>query len=641
MDFPTGGGGAPASSVASFRPPRRRVSVVQRDRTPCQNHTDILSQYDFDSEDGPTSAQAVILDFDAYAVKYIGYVHSRGLHNCRAVPAFTTCISKEVLARAENGTMGYAKRFCKWVPVQGLTRFINHLGVENDTGSGGTCDPDEVYIKLLTPTAIYLKNWRLSRRVIYSRHVTRLRLTYAYTVDIGSPATYDHYATSNGKPGRVFTAQVVDDDPVVVDIRNRTITAARRERRFQQQLSAGDDEGPGADAVWAAVVEQTLEVLNRYNDSSREALTAAAFQVFKITGDEEDLLDTLQRLARLAITAAAKDAIRADSVDDLISALRKSTEDRHERTMLGSSWARVQFDMVLYAAIRNKWKALVFLIFDCALDITNAYHEIELHAEQLAPLGDNEPFVSQLRATLEFFNEECGGVRLREQEAELLAASDSGDHEVVRRLLDTGVGVNHATFVENGNKWTALMAASYKGHTDIVVLLLAHEGVDVNQGRTDDGQTALMIASMVGHAGIVALLLAHEGVDVNQGTTADGMTALMIASYHVHADVVALLLAHEGVEVRTALMWARRADVVPGTPRVLARVAVVALIRAHERAAAAAVDALWRGDDIMVSVAGQQVELSMVTPDMEAMMTPEEYDEYFQLVDDGDENDRW
>jgi ankyrin repeat protein len=380
--------------------------------------------------------------------------------------------------------------------------------------------------------------------------------------------------------------------------------------------------------------------------------------------------------------------------------------------MLGSSWARVQFDMVLYAAIRNKWKALVFLIFDCALDITNAYHEIELHAEQLAPLGDNEPFVSQLRATLEFFNEECGGVRLREQEAELLAASDSGDHEVVRRLLDTGVGVNHATFVENGNKWTALMAASYKGHTDIVVLLLAHEGVDVNQGkptngmtallfasvegyadtvalllghegvdvnqgttddgmtalmwasynghadvvalllahegvdvnqgRTDDGQTALMWASQVGHADIVALLLAHEGVDVNQGTTADGgRTALMIASYHVRADVVALLLAHEGVEVRTALMWARRADVVPGTPRVLARVAVVALIRAHERAAAAAVDALWRGDDIMVSVAGQQVELSMVTPDMEAMMTPEEYDEYFQLVDDGDENDRW
>ena len=56
------------------------------------------------------------------------------------------------------------------------------------------------------------------------------------------------------------------------------------------------------------------------------------------------------------------------------------------------------------------------------------------------------------------------------------------------------------------------MCASFKGHAGAVELLLAHEGIDVNQTNTS-GKTALMWASIEGHADAVERLLAHEGLD--------------------------------------------------------------------------------------------------------------------------------
>ena len=59
------------------------------------------------------------------------------------------------------------------------------------------------------------------------------------------------------------------------------------------------------------------------------------------------------------------------------------------------------------------------------------------------------------------------------------------------------------------DKWTALMKASYKGHANIVDLLLAK---GANQYiESDKGMTALMVASKWGHADVVKLLLAANG----------------------------------------------------------------------------------------------------------------------------------
>jgi ankyrin repeat protein len=159
----------------------------------------------------------------------------------------------------------------------------------------------------------------------------------------------------------------------------------------------------------------------------------------------------------------------------------------------------------------------------------------------------------------------------------LRAASMRGYTDVVALLLaHEGVDVNHQGY----HGVTALMSASIRGYTDVVALLLAHEGVDVNQWTTDTGCTALFYASEQGYADVVRHLLGHAGVKVNQGTTDTGWTALMTASLNGNKDVVALLLGHEGVDVNhrstddsmTALMAAS----------VEGHADVVALLLAHE-----------------------------------------------------------
>ena len=59
---------------------------------------------------------------------------------------------------------------------------------------------------------------------------------------------------------------------------------------------------------------------------------------------------------------------------------------------------------------------------------------------------------------------------------------------------------------------------------EVVSMLLAKEGVDVNQAMVNDGATPLFIASQNGHCEVVSMLLAKEDVDVNQATN-DGIHA--------------------------------------------------------------------------------------------------------------------
>ena len=53
-----------------------------------------------------------------------------------------------------------------------------------------------------------------------------------------------------------------------------------------------------------------------------------------------------------------------------------------------------------------------------------------------------------------------------------------------------------------------------KGHCEVVSMLLANEGVDVNKAA--DNEVAPPIASQNDHCEVVSMLLAKEGVDVNK-----------------------------------------------------------------------------------------------------------------------------
>uniref|UniRef100_A0A803TDC5 Uncharacterized protein n=1 Tax=Anolis carolinensis TaxID=28377 RepID=A0A803TDC5_ANOCA len=114
----------------------------------------------------------------------------------------------------------------------------------------------------------------------------------------------------------------------------------------------------------------------------------------------------------------------------------------------------------------------------------------------------------------------------------------SAAHSAVGVLLRAGANVD-CTDTEGR---TALRAAAWGGHEDIVATLLEH-GADVNRADTE-GRTALIAAAYMGHREIVALLLAH-GAHVDH-TDVDGRTALSVAALCVPA--MAKVLREEHLE---------------------------------------------------------------------------------------------
>ena len=120
-----------------------------------------------------------------------------------------------------------------------------------------------------------------------------------------------------------------------------------------------------------------------------------------------------------------------------------------------------------------------------------------------------------------------------EAKDELYEAASAGEVEVVRILLQSGVGPN-----VRKHSLTALMSASLNGHVEVVRLLL--EGGAAINSTDGMGHTALIRASEQGHAEVVHLLLG--GRAAHDSKTSFGDTALIRASEGGHADVVRLLL---------------------------------------------------------------------------------------------------
>ncbi|RLN14235.1 hypothetical protein BBJ28_00024885, partial [Nothophytophthora sp. Chile5] len=119
----------------------------------------------------------------------------------------------------------------------------------------------------------------------------------------------------------------------------------------------------------------------------------------------------------------------------------------------------------------------------------------------------------------------------------LMRAALSGSVHHVKQALAFSIDIDALST----DHWTALMAASQKGHTGVVELLLANKAsVDTQR---PNGATALKIACEYGQVGAVHALLA-SGAAIELADI-DGYTALMVASEEGRADVVELLLANK------------------------------------------------------------------------------------------------
>ena len=116
-------------------------------------------------------------------------------------------------------------------------------------------------------------------------------------------------------------------------------------------------------------------------------------------------------------------------------------------------------------------------------------------------------------------------------------AAQDGHIEVTKVLLQNGADIN----AYNSNSKTPLYLAVEKEQLEIIKLLLQN-GADVNSKNTNFEDTPLHFAAWNGYFEIAKLLL-ENGADVNQRTT-DGWSSLLYAAYYGHLEIVKILLEH-------------------------------------------------------------------------------------------------
>merc|ERR1719510_675057 len=111
----------------------------------------------------------------------------------------------------------------------------------------------------------------------------------------------------------------------------------------------------------------------------------------------------------------------------------------------------------------------------------------------------------------------------------LIAAAFKGHKDVVQLLLDNNADIDH----RDSNVKTALMFAAWKGHKDVIQVLLDN-GANVNH-QDKKGYTALMKAAQYGHKEVVQLLL-DNGANIDKQDS-EGFTALILAAINRKKDV--------------------------------------------------------------------------------------------------------
>ncbi|KAJ9554962.1 hypothetical protein OSB04_009576 [Centaurea solstitialis] len=117
----------------------------------------------------------------------------------------------------------------------------------------------------------------------------------------------------------------------------------------------------------------------------------------------------------------------------------------------------------------------------------------------------------------------------------LCEAARKGEIRTVNRLLEDGVTVNG----QDQHGWTVLHRASFKGHTEVVEILMK-KGVDIDiDARDEDGYTALHCAVESGHVDVLELLV-KRGADI-EARTNTGVTAMQIAESLNNTEIARVL----------------------------------------------------------------------------------------------------
>ena len=122
----------------------------------------------------------------------------------------------------------------------------------------------------------------------------------------------------------------------------------------------------------------------------------------------------------------------------------------------------------------------------------------------------------------------------------IIKAAKSGDVESVKALVEHDASLMSATDTDGS---TPLHCATWKGHHEVVALLL-ERGADDNAKNNNDhwGTTPLHAAAHANQRAIAALLIAH-GADIH-ATNLNGRTPLAETEFHKAKPVANLLKEH-------------------------------------------------------------------------------------------------
>ena len=119
-----------------------------------------------------------------------------------------------------------------------------------------------------------------------------------------------------------------------------------------------------------------------------------------------------------------------------------------------------------------------------------------------------------------------------------------GKLQMARELLLAGADPNTKAGRDN---WSCLMEAIWRNHEEVVDLLLAQPGLDVN-AKDNNSNTALHYACYTGNIAILSKLLAVPGILVNERNN-NGRTPIMVAIWNDNIDDVWLMAAEAKVDL--------------------------------------------------------------------------------------------
>jgi hypothetical protein len=124
----------------------------------------------------------------------------------------------------------------------------------------------------------------------------------------------------------------------------------------------------------------------------------------------------------------------------------------------------------------------------------------------------------------------------------LVQAADDGNFDEVKDLVKDGADVN---FLDDTG-WTALLYASFKGHTEIARFLVK-AGANLTAKAAKDGWTPLCCACKRGNMELIRFFL-ENGADIESADNA-GFTPLLKASQQGHTEVVRFLSVEKGANI--------------------------------------------------------------------------------------------